>query len=592
MSSRTRGFWSRVWELMAPWKVLLLVTGLCVVASSLVELVPPLVVRHVIDENLLPHQTAGRVAAGLVYLASLTVDAALGFAYAYLAAVVAQRVIAALRVRIFERLTRVPVSHFDRTPLGDFISRATADVETVDDLFTSGVATLIGQVVPVVAVAVAMIALSPLLSAVALVVAPPLLLASNWLRIKVRDAERATRVAVGRLNTQLSETLGGVETVRVFGREAAFAQRFRGALTETLTAQAGSVLYNAYFAPVTNLLYAVAVAALLWVGGAGVFSAAGVSVGTLTAFVLLFQRFFTPIVAIGDQWQSVQAALAGAERVFDVLDLPIEPAPPRAASGEPPGGGIEVRDVTHGYADEIPVLRHVGFRVGAGEHAALVGRTGAGKSTLVSLLGGLATPWEGQVRVGGRDPAAIPEDLRRHAIAVVPQNLHLFSGTVRDNVTFGDQTIPEDDISNALALAQLNPLLESLPEGDQTLMAGSGGGSGARLSAGERQLIALARALAGRPRVIILDEATAAIDAAGEAAIRDALQASSRVGGISVFTVAHRLATARQADRVFVMEQGRIVEEGSPAELLRAGGRFAALVELEEAGWDWSQGPV
>ncbi len=585
-------FWHRVWELVSRWRLLLTAAGLCVIGSSVAELVPPLVIRHVIDQNLLVHRDAGLVAAAAIYLGAVVVDSVLSFGYGYLTAVVAQRAIAAVRVRMFEHLGRVPIAYFDRTPLGDVISRATSDVDTVDDLFTSGLATMIGQVVPLIAVVAAMIAISPVLSGVALLVAPPLVFATRWLQVRVRDAERATRVAVGRLNAQSAETLGGGETVRAFGREQAFADRFRAALGETLRAQARSVTYNAYFAPLINLFYAVAVAALLWVGASGVLTSAGITLGTLTAFILLFQQFFVPIVAVGDQWQSVQAAVAGAERVFEVLDLETEPMHAATSASVPPVARISVENVTHGYELGRPVLHGVSLRVEAGEHVALVGRTGAGKSTLTSLVGGLSQPWSGRITVGGGDPRRLADSERRRAVAVVPQAIHLFTATLRENLTMGDPSITEAELASAISIAGLAPLIATLPEGPETVLAGSGGGVGLRLSAGERQLVALARALAGEPAVVVLDEATAALDAAGEAAIRDALRRTARGGGRAVLTVAHRLAAAQDADRVIVIEGGRVVEEGSPAELARSGGRFAALLELEAAGWDWADGAV
>ncbi|MGH2869044.1 MAG: ABC transporter ATP-binding protein [Solirubrobacteraceae bacterium] len=581
-----------MWELVRRWRLLLIVVGLCIIGSSVAELVPPLVVRHVIDQDLLIHRTTGLVAAAALYLAAVLADSAFSFGYSYLSAVVAQRAIAAVRVRIVEHLARVPTAYLDSTPLGEVISRATSDVDTIDELFTSGLATIIGQVVPVMAVMVAMVAVSPLLSAVSLLVSPPLVLATRWLQVRVRDAERATRVAVGRLNTQIAETLGGAETVRAFGRQHDFANRFRGVLRQTLLAQVRSVKYNSLFAPLTNLLYAVAVSALLWLAASGGLRSAGITLGTLTAFILLYQRFFTPIVAVGDQWQSVQAALAGAERVFELLDLDLEPALALGSSSAPLTANITVDNVTHGYCAGHPVLIAVSLRVEAGEHVALVGRTGAGKSTLVSLLGGLSQPWVGSIAAGGRDPRQWSGSERRRAVAIVPQTVQLFTATMRENLTLGDQSITDAELATAVSIAGLAELIASLPEGLDTVLAGSGGGVGVRLSAGERQLVALARALAADPAVVVLDEATAALDASGEAAIRQALGRTAREGGRAVLTVAHRLATAQDADRVIVLDGGRIVEDGSPAELSRGGGRFAALLELQAAGWDWADASV
>jgi ATP-binding cassette subfamily B protein len=439
--------------------------------------VPPLVIRHVVNTNLLPRHTAGLLPAGLLYLGAVTAVAGFGYAYSYLSAVVAQRAIAAIRVRLFAHLARLPVAYLDRTPLGDTISRATSDVETIDDLFTNGIATLVGKLASLVAVAIAMVAISPVLSAVSLVVIPPLALASRWLQVRVRDAERRTRVAIGGLNTQLSETVGGAETIRAFSREATFAARFRAGLRQTLAAQETSVRYNAFFTPVTGLLSALAIAVLLWVSAGGLFRSAGVNLGTLIAFVLLFQGFFAPIVALGDQWNAVQAALAGAERVFEVLNLPPE-ATPQDGQAARRGGGIVVTDVSFSYDKGKPVLRQVNLTVRPGERVAVVGRTGAGKSTLLALLAGLYEPSAGQIRLTGRRPRDIPEHDRRRIVGVVPQQVQLFSGSLHHNLTLGDATISGDTIRRVIALAGLEPLLTALPDGLDTVLAGSGGGAG------------------------------------------------------------------------------------------------------------------
>jgi ATP-binding cassette, subfamily B, multidrug efflux pump len=584
-------FWAQVAQLVRPWRPMLALVVACVAGAALAGVVPPLVIRHVVNENLLPRHSAGLLLAGLVYLGAIAAVAAFGYAYSYLAAIVAQRAIAAVRVRLFAHLARLPVSYYDRTPLGDTISRATSDVETIDTLFTDGIATLVGQLASLVAVAIAMLAISPVLSAVSLVVIPPLALASRWLQVRVRDAERKTRVAIGGLNTQLSETVGGSETIRAFNREATFVARFRAGLRQTLTAQESSVRYNAFFTPVTALLSASAIAVLLWVGAGGLVRAAGVNLGTLVAFVLLFQGFFAPIVALGDQWNAVQAALAGAERVFEVLNLPPEVSP-RGGIAATRGDGIALTDVSFGYDQGIPVLLGISLAVRPGEQVAVVGRTGAGKSTLLALLAGLYQPSAGEIRLAGRHPRDIPEDERRRLVGVVPQQVQLFSGTLRENLTLGDAAIGDHAIGQAISMVGLQALVAALPEGLDTILAGSGGGAGVMLSAGQRQLVALGRALVAEPEVLLLDEATAAVDAESDAAFRAALTRTARATGCAVVTIAHRISTARDADRVVVMEAGRIVEQGAPGDLIRAGGHFAALAALDEAGWDWSGAPA
>jgi ATP-binding cassette subfamily B protein len=583
-------------ELLAlarPWRARLLLAAAAVLAAALLGLVPALIVRHVIDHNLTPHRTAGLAPAALGYLAVTAAAAALTAGYGYLAATVAQRSLAGLRTRLFSHLLRLPAGYHDQTPAGDSISRCTADIEAIDDLFSSSIATLLGQTAQLVTVAVAMLILSPVLTAAAAVFLPPVALFTNYLRHRIRDAERSTRAAVGLLNTRLQEDLSGVEVIRAFGRQAMFTGRFRLALAGWLRASNRATYWNAFYAPGLGLMSAVATALLLWLGGRGTLGAIGISLGTLTAFVLLFAQFIAPLINLGDEWQSVQAALSGAERVFSVLALPAsDPPVPAPAVPQDHHAILELDRVTFGYAQGVPVLHDVSLTVRPGEHVAVVGRTGAGKSSLLALLAGLYPPWTGRVRVAGHDPRTLDDTARRAVLGFVPQAVQLFSGTVLDNLTLGDDTITAGQARRAAALAGADRFIRVLPGGYGTVLSDSSRGSGVQLSAGQRQLLALARALVTSPPVLLLDEATAVIDGASDAAFRAALREHVLASGTAVLTVAHRLATAREADRVLVMAAGRIIEEGTPGDLLAAGGRFAAMAALEDAGWDWQQDPA
>ncbi|MCP4515116.1 MAG: ABC transporter ATP-binding protein [Delftia sp.] len=448
-----------------------------------------------------------------------------------------------------------------------------------------------------------MATLSPRLALPSLLLLPPLALVTRFFQINIRNAERKRRAAIGLLNVHLQETLGGVEVVRAFGLEGAFIARFGLALRETLRAYARSLSFNVFYSPLLTVLVALCVALLLWLGTGGLGQNWGLSMGTLTAFIMLFQRFFEPIRNLGQDWQTVQSALSGIERIVQVLEIPAEGT---LAAQEPPlrdasfdnahDALVELRQVVFGYLDDLPVLHGVTLTVWPGEHVALVGRTGGGKSSAVHLLAGLYAPWSGQVRVAGQDPRALPDDERRRVVGVVPQTVQLFSGTVLENLTLGDTSLSRQQVQRAAEMSTIAGFISTLPRGYDTLLSGAGRGEGMQLSEGQQQLLSLARALVWDPAVLLLDEATAAVDNASEAAFQAALRATMQNDAVStverraVVTVAHRLSTARQADRVIVLEEGRIVEEGAPDELIRRGGKFAALVELEAAGWDWRYG--
>jgi len=578
---------------MHPWRWLLLLIAACVLLGAVLELVPPLLIRRILDEYLTKGRQEGLVLLALLYLGATASVQGIGFFSSYLTAVAAQGALHQLRVRLFAHLQRLPLSYYDQTPLGEIISRCTADVEAVDTLFLSGVASVVADSVRLLTTSVAMIALSPLLSLVSALVVPPLLLVTRFFQVNVRDAERANRRAIGLLNAYLQETLGGVEIIRAFGREAFFIARFRKALAQALAAFNRATAYSALYSPLMALLAALAISLLLWVGTRQAFASWGISLGSLTAFVLLFQRFFKPITALGDEWQTVQSALSGAERIFQVLSLPGEAPshtkaimPRRQAECEGQvRPAIELQDVTFGYLSERPVLREVNLAVYPGEHVALVGQTGAGKSSICNLLSGLYAPWSGRVSIASIDPRNLAEDERRRIVGVVPQAVQLFSGTVLENLTLGDKGVSAEAVQQAAAIAGADDFIRALPQGYSALLS-NGRGEGVQLSAGQRQLLALARALVWDPQVLLLDEATSAVDSASEATFRAALQANLRDHRRAVLTIAHRLATAREADRVLVLENGRVIEEGSPSELVRRGGRFAALLELEAAGWE------
>ncbi len=601
----------QLWSIVSAWRWALALIAVVVLLGAALELVPPLVIRQILDQHVALGQADGLLLLAVLYLAATASVQVMGFITEFMMAVTAQGALHRLRGLLFAHLQKLPLGYYDRTPLGDTISRCTADVETVATLFSQtasagsgggggaggagggaaaggapGVELMTG-VVRLVTVTVAMVVLSPVLAIVSVLIVPPLVMVTSYFRVRVRNAERANRVAVGLQSTHLQETLGGVEVIRALGRSESFVARFRSALGQGLEAFNRATVFAALYTPLMGILAALATALVLWVGAGGVLASWGVSLGTLTAFVLLFQRFFQPITTLGNQWQTVQTALSGLERIFQVLALPPEDFPTASPREDARASdvAVEFRNVVFGYLPGQRVLDDVSLTVRQGEHVVLVGRTGAGKTSALHLLAGLYQPWSGAVRISGVDPRSLDRDERRRHIGVVPQAVHLFSGTILENLTLGDTSASFDAIQRATEIAGADSFIQALSQGYDTVL-----GNNARLSAGQRKLLTVARALVWDPKVLLFDEATAAVDSASEAAFRTALRVAmlpTGQGGRAVVTVAHRLSTAREADRVVVLDDGRIVEQGPPQDLIRQGGWFAALVELEAAGWDW-----
>src|SRR6266508_1314990 len=423
-----RGAWTHLAPLLRPWRRTLALALLGVLLAKAIEMVPPLLIERIVDAHLVPQRSDGLLSLGLLYLGVTIIGQIMTGGAVYLTALAAQGALHAVRVRLMEHLQRLPLSYYDQTPLGDTISRCTADVETVDTLFSTGIINLVANLVRLLTAAVAMALLSTTLTLVAIVVIPPFVAVTRLFQVRVRAAERENRRAVGLLNTHLQETLGGAEVIRAFGRVETFVARFRRALRESLAAYNRATVYSAIYSPIMALLAASAIALLLWAGAGGIVGSWGISVGMLTAFVLLFQRFFEPITTLGDDWQTVQSALSGIERILEVLALPAEARPiPQPAERE--HAAVALHNLVFGYLPNRPILQGVSLTVRAGEHVALVGRTGAGKSSMVHLIGGLYTPWSGTVQVAGRDPRSLTDEESRRVVGVVPQQVQLFSGT-------------------------------------------------------------------------------------------------------------------------------------------------------------------
>ena len=484
---------------------------------------------------------------------------------------VGQKVLTSMRERIFERLQRLPLRYFDRHPVGDLMSRVTNDVDTLNQLLSQGITQLLGSLFSLIGIVVAMLILDWRLALVSFAIIPVMLLTNVFFARRARSAFRTTRETVGDVTAGLQEEIIGVREAQAFNRTAANIERFRERNAANRAANVQAVAITSAFAPAIDVLSTLATALVIGYGGYLVLTGT-LTIGLLTAFLIYVQQFFRPIQLASQVYTQGQAALAGAERIYNILDEePEPPDPPEARILGEIEGRIQFEDVTFAYDPRRSVLHDVSFHIEPGQTVALVGPTGAGKTTIASLIPRFYDVTGGSVRVDGFDVREVERRSLRRRIASVLQEPFLFSGTVAENIRYGRLDATQEEIEAAARAVSAHDFITALPHGYDTQL-GTGGGT---LSGGQRQLVSFARAVLADPRILILDEATSNIDTRTEALIQTALRTLLR--GRTSVVIAHRLSTIRNADVILVVESGRVVERGTHASLLSSDGLYADL---------------
>lgn len=561
----------RIWPFVRPHARHLYLSLVLLVVTAAASLVRPLLMRSVIDAGAILRDPEAVTRAGWLLAAVVVFEQIFGFAQLYAMQVAGARAMADLRARVFGFLHGLRLSFFDRQPIGRLVTRVTNDVDAISELFTSGSLNALGDLMRLVGIVVMMLILDWRLSLIAFAALPPVAIFVNRMRRGARTAFREIRVKTARLNAFLSEQVSGMSVVQAFCRERAAAAELDVTNREYRDANFRSIRFDAMLDAAIEMVSAICVALLLISIGVR-----KTSVGTLVAFIAYIRQFFEPIANIAQRYTLLQSAMAGAERVFELLDTdePDDGRGHEAAAGDGGDVAFELDRVTFGYRSDLPVLLDVSVRARKGEKIALVGPTGSGKTTIASLILRLYEA-EGGVRVLGRDVREYErKDLRRR-FSVVPQDVYLFPGTVATNVAVGD---PEPDRARVEhALASALDLFRRREGGIDARVDERG----SNFSAGERQLIAFARAIYRDAPMLILDEATASVDPVTESLIQDAI---ARIfERKTVLVVAHRLSTVQRADRIAVMDHGAVVEVGTHEALLAQGGRYAALVAAGSA---------
>jgi ATP-binding cassette subfamily B protein len=560
-----------------------------IIAGSILQLAHPWLMKVAIDQYIATGNLRGLDWIATAFLAILAGSFLLEYVQIWMLQLTGQRIMFDLRMQIYRHLQRIDVQFYDRNPVGRLMTRVTTDVDVLNDLFTSGVVSIFGDVFTLAGIMIVLVVMDWRLALIAFSVLPLIVLVTQWFRRNVRDSYRTVRAWIARINAYLQEHITGMSTVQLFRQERRTFERFEEVNRRHRGANIDSIFYYAVFYPAIEVVGALASALIIWYGGGWTLEGT-LTLGSLVAFLQYSQRFFRPISDMSEKFNVLQAAMASSERIFSLLDTPvrIEPRNVGRTEGRKAGrteggriGRIAFERVWFAYhadrAEGEPdyVLRDVSFGVEPGERVGIVGATGAGKSTIINLLLRYYDVTKGRILVDGVDVREM--DLRelRSLFSLVLQDVHLFSGTIAGNIRLGESSISDARIRDAAAAVHADRFIAGLPTGYDSPVAERG----ATLSVGQKQLLSFARALAFDPRILILDEATSSVDTQTELLIRDALHAL--MAGRTTIAIAHRLSTIQDMDKILVLHKGRLREAGSHQDLLAQRGIYFKLYQLQ-----------
>jgi ATP-binding cassette subfamily B protein len=566
----------RVLAYLRPYKGQTFVAFILIFATGAVELTGPYLTKLAIDTAIVPGKPELLPGIAALFIGSLSLGFVLRYAHNYLMQIIGQNVMYDIRLQIFSHLQHQSLGYFDRNPVGRLISRLTNDVDALNELLSSGVVTIAGDLVTLIGVVIIMFVMDWRLALVTLAVLPIIAIATAWFQRHMRTAYRQQRVRLARVNAFLQENISGMLVVQLFNRERRKFAEFDDLNRDYLRANIDALRVFCYFFPVVGFLSVLAISALLWYGSGAVLEGT-VTLGVLVAFFQYTERAFQPIRDLAEKYNIMQAAMAAAERVFMLVDEQptIVDNPNPKALGKVVGD-IELRDVHFSYNPDEPVLKGINLKIPAGTSVAIVGATGAGKTSIISLLSRFYDVQEGQILLDGIDVRDVRQsELRRH-IGVVLQDPVLFSGTIARNIRLLDEEISDEQVIRAARFVNASTFIERFPDGyDHEVKE-----RGSNLSVGQRQLLTFARAIAFNPEVLlVMDEATSSVDTETEALIQDALY--KLMEGRTSIIIAHRLSTIKHVDRIIVLHKGHVVEDGTHEELMRRNGYYYRLYQLQ-----------
>lgn len=570
---------------LRPHKWYLAGAVLAIVGDAIFQLAPPYLVKVAIDRYIAQGDLTGLNGIAVIYLGVLAAAFSLEYAQTYMMQMIGQRIMFDMRMQIYRHLQRLDLSFYDRNPVGRLMTRVTTDVDVINDLFTSGVVAASGDLFMLVGIMVTLLWMDWRLALITFSVLPLILVLAQWFRVNVRESYRRVRAWIARINAFLNEHINGMATVQLFRREQLNFARFDDINRKHRDANIEQIFFYAVFLPAVEFVAAIASALILWYGGGFVLNGT-LTLGSLVAFLLYSGRFFRPISDMSEKFNTLQAAMASSERIFQLLDTPVavkNPVSGQRAKGRGQKGHIVFDDVSFAYnadtaasPDQLEyVLRNVSFEVTPGERVGIVGATGAGKSTLISLLLRFYDVTRGRILIDGVDIREVELGALRTLFGLVLQDVHLFSGTIAGNIRLGNDAIDDKRVRDAARAVHAHRFIETLSGGYDAPVAERG----ATLSVGQKQLLSFARALAFDPAVLILDEATSSVDTETELLIRDALRVL--MAGRTTLAIAHRLSTIQDMDKILVFHKGKLREAGSHQRLLALRGIYYKLFQLQ-----------